>query len=210
MKTRFFAVILVCAAAAGLVWYITAGSTQPETKPAAASAPALKTAATPAVIDQPKVAAPARVAAPVQPAAPKPVASAPSATAAAKPAFDVANPQPQADLKNCIAQSLALLETRDIVGILKTLMPPDAMQQMIASGRVSSVEDIAAMYRQRPDFEEKLTQMQQMLDAIKDQTPDISADGQTATYHVDPGVVNPVNDKGNATFIQVNGYWYLK
>ncbi len=103
-----------------------------------------------------------------------------------------------------------MLETRDIVGILKTLMPPDAMQQMIASGRASSVEDIAAMYRQRPDFEEKLGQMQVMLEAIKDLTPELSADGLTATFPTDPSIVNPVNNRGSAVFVQVNGNWYLK
>lgn len=210
MKTRIIAALVICAAAAGIAWYILNPSTTPVVDKPAVAASAPKPADKPNTVEPPKAIVPARVAAPV---APPVAASAPAravAATAAKPAFDLSNPQPQSDIKNCIAQSLALLESRDIVGILKTLMPPDAMQQMIASGRVSSVEDIAAMYRQRPDFEQKLSQMQLMLDSIKDETPDISADGQSATYHVAPGVVNPTNDKGDATFIMVNGNWYLK
>ncbi len=98
MKTRIVAVLVICAAG-GIAWYILNPSATPVAGKPAAAASTPK----PATIEPPKAAVPARVAAPVAP----PVAASASTrtTTAARPAFDLTNPQPQADLKNCIAQT---------------------------------------------------------------------------------------------------------
>jgi hypothetical protein len=121
-------------------------------------------------------------------------------------------PQPQQDLDACIAQTLKILDAKDIPGLIKTLMPPDEIQKMIASGQAASVEDIAAHFGQMPNLDEKITQLQQTLESVKGQAPEFNADGTQATYQIiDPSVTTgPGGAPGNIVFIKVDGSWYLR
>ncbi len=202
MKLRILIIVFLCAAAGVSVWYyINSSAAAPAAKPpAVASAPAAKPAPAvkPGAIEPPKPV----VAAPV---APK---MAPSAAPVAKNAEPPAL-EPKADLHECIAQTLKLLEAKDIPGLIRTLMPPSAMQQMIDAGRATSVDDVVAIYSQRPDLNEKIAELQQVLESIKDATPEMSADGQRATYKLDGSTVDP-KGRPDISFVQEGGNWYLR
>jgi hypothetical protein len=81
---------------------------------------------------------------------------------------------------------------------------------MIASGRASSVDDIAVMYSARTDVDQQMTQLQQALESVKGQTPELNADGTQATYKVDGGYTGVGSANGSVVFIKVEGNWYLK
>jgi hypothetical protein len=200
---RPLAVILVLMLVLGAAWWFWHSPAAPvaSDKPLATKAPDAG-APKPAVstgIASPKIAPP--VAQPVT-AATKPSA----ATAAAPAPTPTGDAQPQADLNDCIAQTIKLLEAKDMVGVIKTAMPPDALQKMIASGRVSSAEDVAAQLMQDPNFEQRMTQMLQELHAIQGQTPEMNADGTEAKF---PNLTAG-GGPDNMTFTKIDGYWYIK
>jgi len=152
---------------------------------------------------------PAMVAAGVEP----PVVTAAIKAEAAQPiAPRAAEPDPQADLNDCIAQTLKMIEAKDVAGLVKTLMPPDEIQKMIASGRVASVEDIVTQFSQMPNLNERFQQLQRTLEAVKDLKPEMNADSTKATYPIDPAVdgYNSPGDRKNVlTFTKVGGFWYM-
>jgi hypothetical protein len=121
--------------------------------------------------------------------------------------------QPQPDLNGCLDQTIKLLEAQDVLSLVKTLMPPDVLQRMIASGRVASMEDVAALYSARPDVNQVMGQLQQVLVSVKSQTPELNSDGTQASYKMDASVSDykgPGEDNGNIVFVKVQGNWYLK
>ncbi len=204
---RLFVGVVVLLGAGYAVWSFRAPAKSATPEPVAN---ALATTPKPIV---PGIAPPrSAVAAPILP----PVvvaAQSVSAPAAAPAATGELEPQPQQDLDACIAQTLKILEAKDIPGLIKTLMPPDEIQKMIASGQAASVEDIAAQFSQMPDLDERLAQLQQTLESVKDQTPEFNADGTQATYTpgASSGVYNsPGGSSGTITFIKVDGNWYLR
>jgi len=209
MKTfRILVIVIVLLGAGYAIWrFMGAGSAATtekaaEAKPAAA--PAAVAAVKPGGIEAPKM--PAKVAAPT--AAPAAV-KADAATAVVASATDLSNPQPQADLNACIEQSIKLLEAKDILNLLKTLMPPDAFQQESANGRGFTYEDMAAQFSQQPNFVEKMTQLQQALESVKGLTPELNADGTEATFKIDPAIGGPASG-GEMRFTRQAGNWYLK
>jgi len=140
------------------------------------------------------------------------VAEKPKAAPASVPKSTMIEYQPQADIGDCVAQTIKLLDEKDIVSLVKTLMPPDVIQQRIASGQVSSVEDIAAQYSQMPNINQMVSGLQSALESVKDKTPTLNDDGTQATYKLDPSVItaNGPGADGNIRFTKVNGYWYLR
>ncbi len=205
MKTRILAVVIFCAAAGTLAWLLYPSPPAPAAKTADAK--------TPAKIEAPKLAAPlpaptrsAQVAQPV-------VAAATSNPAApTPPADETFVAEPKTDLKACVSTMIHFLQTQDIVSLIKTAMPPDAISQMIASGQASSVEDVAAHFQQMPDISSKISQLLQTLQSVQGQEPEISADGKHATYKVEPGNLPPdgPGNNGGIEFVQVDGFWYLR
>jgi len=211
MKYLRLLVVVVVLLAGGYALWQFAGpspaetSDQPmETKaaPAPTPAPAVK----PATIAPPKAAGP--VAPPVSAPAPKPVASV-AQPAATTTKFDLKNPQPQADLNDCLEQSLQLLEAKDVLGLVKTLMPPQVLQQMIQAGQVASMEDAAVMYSSRADLQQRMSQLQTVMESAKGQTPEMNADGTEATFKGDPTANGPSRG-GDLVLVKVDGFWYLK
>jgi hypothetical protein len=197
---RLFIILVVLLGGVYVLWQFSAPSVEVPAKPADA-APATPKPIAPAVIAPPKQA----VAPPVVPPA---VVAPASAVAAATPKpFDY---QPQPDLKACIDQTIQLLEAKDVPSLVKTLMPPDAIQRMVASGQAASVDDIAAMYSARSDVDQQMTQLQGALETVKGQTPDMNADGTQATYKMDTPYTGVGSSNGNIVFVKVEGNWYLR
>jgi hypothetical protein len=119
----------------------------------------------------------------------------------------VANPGqfvagPQTDLKAAIATGAHFILTHDALGFCKTLMPPDAL----AGEGAATVEDYVDKLINDVDFDHRLTQALDVFDAIQNLSPEISSDGNLATYRIDP----PVENHSLVTFYKVNGFWYLK
>lgn len=203
MKTRHLLLGLVLCALAGVgIWYyVNPPPPAAMDKPAPAKVAVAPTpVAKPTTMEAPKRAPVAPAVAPVVAASAKPVAAAKA---------DLSIPEAKADLKECITQTIKLLEAKDVAALIKTLMPPPEVQRMIDSGRASSMDDIIAQFSQRPDLNERMAEMQRMLESVKDLIPDIDADGQKATYHVDPSISGrPGRD--TISFIQIDGNWYLQ
>ena len=136
---RLLVIFLVLLAVAYVLYQFSAPADDSAAKPAEAPAP----------VAAPKPMAPAMVALPkpsvVAPIVPPVIAAAQPAPAVAATTPKAIDYQPQPDLNGCIDQTLQLLEAKDVLSLVKTLMPPDAIQRVIASGQAGSVEDIAAM-----------------------------------------------------------------
>jgi len=206
MKHFRLIIVVVALLGAGYAWWTRSapGSVEAPAKPAETPkpAPAPKPSATGIAPPKPTVDAPTLPPAAVNEPPPAP------APAAASDA-----PQLQSNLDDCIAQSIELLKAKDILNLVKTLMPPDAVQNMIASGQAASVEDIATYYSGRPEAAQVMTQLQQVLESVKTQTPEMNPDSSQASYKMDASVSDysgPGSSNGNIYFVKVNGYWYLK
>ena len=126
--------------------------------------------------------------------------AAPVSGVVASPAQFVAGPQ--TDLKAAIATGAHFILTHDALSFCKTLMPPDAL----AGKGAATVEDYVAKVINDVDFDHRLTQALDVFDAIQNLSPEISSDGNLATYRIDP----PVENHSVVTFYKVNGFWYLK
>lgn len=199
---RLLFIVVVLVVGIYMLWQFSAPSADAPAKPADAAppAPALKPIMS-AVIAPPKLA----VAPPVAP--PVAMASSPAAAAATPKPFDY---QPQPDLNDCVNQTIQLLEAKDVLSLVKTLMPPDAIQRMVASGQAASVDDIAAMYSARSDVDQLMLQLQGALETVKGQTPEMNADGTQATYKIAVPYTGVGSSNGNVVFIKVEGNWYLR
>ena len=204
---RLLVVTVFLLAGGYALWSFSASDVSPtpdtpaeaKTAPLPAPSPAGKTATVEPPTMSPQVIAP--VTKPV-------VVAAQPATTTAASKFDLANPQPQADLNDCIDQSLKLLEAKDFVGLVKTLMP-QVLQILIDSGRASSMEDAAQKYSQGPNFEAAMGGLQRALESVKGQTPELNADGTQATFKMDyPSVVPPIRGATPILrFVKRGGYW---
>ncbi len=203
---RLLAVVIVLLVAGYGLWrFATPGTAETPDKPVVAkgapvSLTTMSTVVKPGGIEAPKLSA--KVATPTAaPAALKPNAE----IAVVASTTDLSNPQPQADLNDCINQSIKLLEAKDILNLLKTLMPPDAFQRESANGRAPTYEDMAAQFSQQPGFIEKMNQLQQALESVKGTTPELNGAGTEATFKIDPSIHG-----GDMIFTKIDGNWYLK
>ena len=202
-------VVILLAGGYGLWQFAGPGPGDAAEKPAegkGAPAAAPEAAVKPATIAPPKVAAP--VVAPTK-AAPALAVAAVQPEVAASSKFDLKHPQPQADLNDCLEQSLLLLQAKDVPGLVRTLMPPQALQRMIQNGRVASMDDAVVMYSSIPDIQQQILQLQGAMETAKGETPELSEDGTQATYKVDSVPSGPAAG-GTLGFVKVDGYWYLR
>jgi len=202
MKTRI--VVGVVVIGAGLIAWLG----WPAKAPAdSAPKPAEAKAAAAIVQLAPAVAVPAM--APAKPQVEKPaVAAAPAGTAPASAAAINNDPQPQADLNACIQQSINLLQAHDIVGLIKTLMPPDALKREMDQGHATSAEDYAAqMLAKQPNVEQRISEMVQAMQSVQGQMPEMSEDGNKATY---PTTTPNAKGSRDLVFVKQNGFWYLQ
>jgi hypothetical protein len=204
MKFSRLLLVVVALIGATYAWWAMRTSKSMDAPTKTAEAPVAATTMTPAVTPtKPSVAAP------IAP----PVITAATRAEAAQPIAPVApEPEPQADLNECVARTLKLLEAKDVGGLVKTLMPPDEIQKMIASGQAASVEDIVAQFSQMPNLDDRIQQLRRTLEAVKDLKPEMNSSSTKATYEVDPsidGYNSPGDRKNVLTFTKVGGYWYM-
>jgi hypothetical protein len=204
MKTRLIVITVICIIAGLLGWFLN---------PPPADTPKPAETKSPAKSEAPKVAVGAAPVAPVKPtqiAAPvaPPAIVKPDAPASTKPAaVSTADPMPQSDLKGLFDQTIRLLEAHDIVAVIKTIMPPDETKSMMEQLHVSTPEELAAALRQQmPDLDKRADDMLQAMQAVQGMTPELSTDGNRATYKVDP----PIGDNDELTFVKIDGNWYLR
>jgi len=203
--------VVGCILAAGLGWYFSqSASTAAENPTNPKTAATVVPASAPAL---PSVMLPLKAPAPVMQVEKPVIAAVPVATnfpVAASLVSDTTpapnEPQPQADLKSCISQTITLLQARDVVGLVKTIMPPTAIQRMIDAGQATDPESIAAQERaQRPTIDQDMTDLLQALQSVQGQEPEMNKDGTQAVYHL-PTPIGRFND---VTFQQQGGKWYL-
>jgi hypothetical protein len=203
MNTRLV-LIVGCVLAGVAGWYLSQSKPVEATNPTA-GAKALSTSAQSPIVLPVKAPAPVvQVAKPIVPAAPV-VASAPAGTASnSAPAAN--EPQPQTDLKSCVSQMMALLQSRDLVALVKTVMPPTAQQRMIDSGQASDPETMAAQIRASiPTIDQDMTDMLQALQSVQGQEPEMNKDGTQAIYHLS----TPIGRLNDIKFEQQDGKWYF-
>jgi hypothetical protein len=205
MKIRSVVALVVGCVLAGLAgWYLS----QPKAGEATASAQGqtLSATTTPAPAQSPIV-LPVKVTAPVVQVEAPVVAPAPIGAAPAEPAPAANEPQRQSDLKSCIAQTITLLQARDLVGLVKTIMPPTEMQRMIDAGQATDPESIAAQVRADiPTIDQDMTDLLQALQSVQGQEPEMNADGTRAVYHLSA----PIGRLNDVTFEQQDGKWYFQ
>ncbi len=204
MKTRAL-VALGMAFLAGLAGWLLLRPAAPEAPPkvpAAKSAPLLPAATVP------KAPAPVRVAAPMLPAVTPVQNETPAKAESPLPAAPVTfTAVPQADLQSAIATGAHFMETRDLAGLIRVLMPPDELKGMAESGKAATPEEAADFLRhEMPDIEERVMEMLPAMRLIQGQTPELNPEGTEANYPLDP----PLGDEKNITFYKVDGFWYLK
>ncbi len=206
MKTRIVIVAVFLAAAGGAVWWFL--------QPAPPPPDPVKIAAAPKPVEAPKpapVVAPTKIAAPLAPpvAAPKPVASAPVATA--QPAAATGT---QAELNSAIDDISTMMQSGDMLGVMKKYMPPDQLAQ-IPPEQMAQMEQIMQQQAAVPQLQQMMQGMSQALGDLKNQTPEMNATGDKATYQLTmpagalpPGVNLPPTQP--VTFQKINGQWYIQ
>ncbi len=166
-------------------------------------------AAEPAVAKGTGVAAPKMsggIAAPVNPPA---AAAAATAGVAGVAKYDLNNPQPQLELNDCIEQSLQLFAAKNFAGLIKTLLPPTLLRRPAGAPQLS-VDEMAEGMAQNPNMVQLLTEkIQPVIESLKGLTPEFSADGNEATFKIDP-VVGAASGRETLTFTKADGYWHMK
>ena len=207
MKSRILLVVVVCALAVllGLFMHHSAGTIAPT--PAVAKVPAKAATATVSIppTKTPEVAKPVLAAAPVNQ----------NASSDKDSALIPADPQPQADLNAMLSQSIGLLQRHDMVGLFKTLTPPDQLEAMMRQMKVSTPDDLVQAIRANTqDLDKRANDLLESMEQIQGQTPVMSSDGNQATYQINvPAgyqVASPVGGTGSLTFVKVDGNWYLR
>jgi len=195
MKLRsLLTIVLVAALTLGVVWYLKPAASEP-VKTAAAPKPAPKPAA-------PK-AAPAQIAAPVVAPAAKPAGTAPAA--------DPGAGEPQKELNTALTDISDLLSAGDLYTAMMRYLPPDMLDKMLAQVPESERANMQQMMQQqmsRPEAQQGIQMMIQVVDSMKTMTPDISAAGDKATYQIS----DPSGQDSKIvpfSFEKVDGKWYV-
>ena len=205
MKSKSSLLVLALAIASASAWSC---SKSDSSAPAADAKPAAPAAAAPAAASAsaaasaaakptaaPRPAAAAPVASAVKAAAPV-ATSAPVASAAAKPS----GPDARTDIKTAVPEAIRLLETKDYANFVKQFMPPSQLSQMPIP-----VDQLVAMMTADPGAAAQFQTMIDTLKRIQGLAPTMSADGNKATFTLDP----PIANEKQVSLVKENGLWYL-
>lgn len=137
----------------------------------------------------------------------------PAVAAQSMPAKAQAGPVPTAeqlvpaDLNAAFSRALHLLETHDLVAIIKTVMPPEDWLNLQQQLQVATPEEAVALMHQRmPDLDQHAEETHQALLSVQGHAPEISLDGTHASYKVNP----PIGQNKEITFVKINGEWYMR
>ena len=151
--------------------------------------------------------APLAVAAHSGPVGPKRIVITPPA-----PVQPVAGALP-AELSKTIMDIASLIQSGDLVTVMRMYMPPEQLADL-PPDTLAQLDQIKQQLANLLTLQQKLQSMSQLFAALKDQTPEMSADGGTATFQLtmpdearrlDPthATTQPV------TFQKINGDWYV-
>jgi hypothetical protein len=202
---KLLPIVLVLAIAALAVWLFR--------KPAVVETPKIATAPALAKVEAPalsKVEAP-KLAPPVVPPARKPSAEPPTA-----PVAD-ATPAPggtQAELNATIDDVTSLMQAGDFVGLFEKYAAPEDVAKMSPQDK-AEMEQGMQQAMANPQAQQMMQAETRMFQSLKDQTPQMNATGDQATYQMTPtadmlppGMALPPSEP--MTFEKIDGRWYIK
>ncbi len=206
MKPRSLVIILVVAVlTVGAIWYFK--------KPAGA-------ALAPKAAEAPKPAAPtiapksptAQIEAPKAQAAPAPAATPKPATTVAAVA---AKGDPQAELNTAIDDITSMLQAGQFMALFEKYATPEDQAKMPPEEKAQMEQEATQMMSQ-PEGQMMIQMMTAGFLSIKDQTPQMNAAGDQATYQMTvtppPGMGPPGGgpETEPMTFVKIDGKWYIK
>ncbi len=208
MNNRHTAIILVFVlAAGGAVWWFLQPAPAEPANPAKPAVVAPKPAE--AAKAAPIIVTPTKVAAPIAP----PVA-APKIAAAPQPAPAPAANSVQVELNTAIDDMATMMQNGDMIAMMKKYMPPDELAQ-IPPEQMAQMEQMMQQQAAVPQLQQMLQSMSQSLSALKDQTPEMNAAGDQATYQMamPAGILPPganIPPTRPVTFKKIDGQWYIQ
>jgi hypothetical protein len=103
------------------------------------------------------------------------------------------------DLDKLVPETIRLLEAKEFVTVLETLVPPGEFKKITAE---KPIAEFAAMFG-----EKKAASLLAVLKVVKDLKPKVSEDGNTATYALPE---NPEFPKTEIVFAKIGGRWFIK
>jgi hypothetical protein len=200
MKTRHIALVVFCVlAVVGLAWLFHTPAPEPAKPVAAAPAPKPIAAPKPAVSTTiaPPVAQPAQVSV-TQAAAPAPAAP------------DTGG-DPQKELNVAFDDIIGLLQGGNVYDAMMKYISPDDLDKMFAQAPPDVRANLQAQMQQemsRPEAQQGIAMMVQVVQSMKTMTPDIDSTGNKATYHItDPSGQDTQSQP--FSFKKVDGKWYV-
>ncbi len=203
MGRRIISILVIAAATVGVIWYFKRpGSEAPA--PKAVAAPALATTI-PAV----SKAASQPIEAPKAQPAPKPVES-PNPGASSNSA--VAKGDPQVELSSAIDDIAMIIQGGNIMALFEKYATPEEQAKMSPEEK-AQMEQASAQMMSQPEGQQMIQVMVTALQSLKDQSPEMNAAGDEATYQMTmtPPDGNNANPRTRAmTFINIDGKWYIK
>ena len=105
---------------------------------------------------------------------------------------------PREKLETLIPEAIGLLKAKKYKKFVEQFAAPEELKR-ITSRR--TLEEVAERFGKR-----KAGVLQRVLESIKDQEPQVSDDGKTATYRLS----KPAGSKKKIEFQKVGKYWYIK
>jgi ActR/RegA family two-component response regulator len=127
-----------------------------------------------------------------------PAAQAPAAPASVAPQA-AAQPDPREKPETAIAEWIRLLEAKDYKSFVQEFTPPEALALLLSMSKMT-IEDLAK------DIGEKSSaDVLQALKAAKDVKPEMSADGQKATFKLK----EPVDGHDSFSLVRIEKFWYM-
>ena len=105
---------------------------------------------------------------------------------------------PREKLETIIPEGIRLLKAKKYKTFLEQFVAPEDLKRI--KSRVK-LEDMAELFGKR-----KAGVLLSVLESIKDQEPEVSDDGKTATYRLS----KPAGSKKKIEFQKVGKYWYIK
>ena len=103
------------------------------------------------------------------------------------------------NLGKLVPETVRLLEAKDYVTVLETLVPPDEFKKLTAEHPIA---EFAAKFG-----ESKAAALLAVLKTLKDKMPKLSDDGNTATFDLPD---NPEFSRKTIVFAKIEGRWFIK
>jgi hypothetical protein len=119
-----------------------------------------------------------------------------------KVAPDAETPPVRDSLSATIELAVTLLRSRDYRSLIEQLVDPEDLAKIKERG-----QDIDALVVEFGDSEKPQSLLDTLL-SIQGTEPELSKDGNLATFHGDPSTGAP--DRGRLRFRRVGGRWYLQ